>query len=218
MSRSATATTAAIAAAAPAPMMVSDTPVAPASSSSSSSSYSAATDSTFFPYWRYNNLNPDSLRLRLWILPGTAIAGVSGLVLGGSIGAVLNRPLLNSAKNVALKFALPSFMYLASVSLWSRRAAPEWNSARLPVHLGHGLAVGALMGGVVGRARGALAGAALGAALALPAYYILEGRHESARNKLMEQNREEEDKRIEEYKKSKQAEQQQQQQKQQQRT
>ena len=122
-----------------------------------------------------------------WVVPGAAVSGVLGGVVGATLAAVLQprRPMLSTSLTVASKFSFCSLLYLGSVSSWTKHAPPSWNEPRLAVHLGLGAFTGAMLGSVTGRSWGALGnragavarGGLIGAALAIPAWWVIEGRH-----------------------------------------
>lgn len=136
--------------------------------------------SEFYPSTR-------SLYVTQWVVPGAAASSVVGGVVGAALAAVLHprRPLFSSSLTVASKFGGCALVYLGAVSSWTKRAPPEWNHNRLVVHTGVGAFTGALLGSITGRswgatgnrARGMGRGALLGAALAIPAWWVIEGRH-----------------------------------------
>lgn len=116
------------------------------------------------------------------VIPGTVGAGLLGLLLGGAISAVLHRPMWKGASNAGLKLGAATFAYLGGVAGSSRRLPREYADQRMQLHMANGVATGAVLGAVTGRGKGMIRGAVAGAVIAVPLWWMLEGRYQHAQD------------------------------------
>jgi len=132
---------------------------------------------------------PDTAFSAGWIVPGTlASAGIGG-VAGATVAALdPTRPLFRGCVSAAAKSAVAGFMYFGGVTQITASGLLNFGpvsptgeqptSSRIATHAVSGAVAGALLlSAFVGR-QSAPRGVLLGLVASLPAWFVLEGRHQ----------------------------------------